>query len=139
MMKEIEEFFSAYKNAVWQKNASALLKLYDAEVVQFDMWDRGYYSTLQEWAPEIGNWLGSLGEEKVKVDFEMIKIRQSDSIGFASGLIKFQAISSQGTILRSMKNRITIGFSRFEEGWKVVHQHISAPVASENLTAILDL
>ena len=138
-MKEIEEFFPSYKDAVWQKNPAAVLRLYDSEAVQFDMWDKGYYSNLQEWTPEIENWLNSLGEEKVKVDFEMIKIHQSDSTGFASGLIKFQAISPEGTVLKSMRNRITIGFSKFKEGWKVVHQHISAPVTSEDLTAILDL
>lgn len=80
-----------------------------------------------------------MGEEKVKVDFEMIKVFKSDTNGFASGLIEFQAINTQGAVLRKMKNRITVGFSRFENGWKVVHQHVSAPVTSENLTAILDL
>ena len=138
-MKEIEDFFEDYKNAVWQKDATMLLKLYDNEVVSFDMWDIGYYKTLNEWTPEIENWLSSLGEEKVKVDFEMIKVFKSDINGFASGLIKFQAINTQGAVLRKMKNRITVGFSRFESGWKVVHQHVSAPVTSENLTAILDL
>ena len=138
-MKEIEDFFEDYKNAVWQKDATMLLKLYDNEVVSFDMWDIGYYKTLNEWTPEIENWLSSLGEEKVKVDFEMIKVFKSDINGFASGLIKFQAINTQGAVLRKMKNRITVGFSRFEGGWKVIHQHVSAPVTSENLTAILDL
>ena len=138
-MKEIEDFFEDYKNAVWQKDATTLLKLYDNEVVSFDMWDIGYYKTLNEWTPEIENWLSSLGEEKVKVDFEMIKVFKSDTNGFASGLIEFQAINTQGAVLRKMKNRITVGFSRFENGWKVVHQHVSAPVTSENLTAILDL
>jgi ketosteroid isomerase-like protein len=138
-MKEIEDFFEDYKNAVWQKDATTLLKLYDNEVVSFDMWDIGYYKTLNEWTPEIENWLSSLGEEKVKVDFEIIKVFKSDTNGFASGLIEFQAINTQGAVLRKMKNRITVGFSRFENGWKVVHQHVSAPVTSENLTAILDL
>ena len=138
-MKEIEDFFEDYKNAVWQKDATMLLKLYDNEVVSFDMWDIGYYKTLNEWTPEIENQLSSLGEEKVKVDFEMIKVFKSDTNGFASGLIEFQAINTQGAVLRKMKNRITVGFSRFENGWKVVHQHVSAPVTSENLTAILDL
>jgi ketosteroid isomerase-like protein len=137
-MKKIEDFFIEYQNAVWQKNAAALLKLYDNSVVQFDMWDKGYYATLQEWAPEIENWLDTLGEEKVKVDFEMIKILKSENIGFASGLIKFQAISADGIVLRSMKNRITVGFSKTKDEWKAVHQHLSAPVTSEDLTAILD-
>lgn len=138
-MKEIEDFFEDYKNAVWQKDATMLLKLYDNEVVSFDMWDIGYYKTLNEWTPEIESWLSSLGDEKVKVDFEMIKVFKSDTNGFASGLIEFQAINTQGEVLRKMKNRITVGFSRFNNGWKVVHQHVSAPVTSENLTAILDL
>jgi ketosteroid isomerase-like protein len=43
------------------------------------------------------------------------------------------------TLLRSIKNRITMGLSRFKDGWKVAHQHISAPVTSENLTAMMDL
>jgi len=54
-MKEIEDFFEDYKNAVWQKDATMLLKLYDNEVVSFDMWDIGYYKTLNEWTPEIEN------------------------------------------------------------------------------------
>ncbi|EAZ81069.1 YybH family protein [Algoriphagus machipongonensis] len=138
-MKEIEDFFEDYKNAVWQKDATQLLKLYDKEVVSFDMWDLGYYKNLNEWSPDIENWLSSLGEEKVKVDFEMIQVFKSDTSGFASGLIEFQALNSQGAVLRKMKNRITVGFSKFNNGWKVVHQHISAPVSSEDLAAILDL
>jgi ketosteroid isomerase-like protein len=138
-MNEIEDFFENYKNAVWQKNATMLLKLYDTKVVSFDMWDIGHYKTRNDWAPSIESWLSSLGEEKVKVDFEMIKIFKSETNGFASGLIEFQAIDTQEKVLRKMKNRITVGFSKFKNGWKVVHQHISAPISSENLTAILDL
>ncbi|RIV72195.1 hypothetical protein D2U88_05710 [Flagellimonas aequoris] len=138
-MKTIEDFFTAYQEAVWQKDANALLGLYDTEAVQFDMWDRGFYPNLEEWKPGIKNWLGSLGDEKVKVDFEMIKIHLSETIGFASGLIKFQAISPKGAVLRSMKNRITVGFSKGADRWTVVHQHISAPISSENLSGILDI
>lgn len=139
MIKTIEDFFTSYKEAVWQKDAYALLGLYDTDVLQFDMWDRGYYPNLEEWKPGIQNWLDFLDDEKVRVDFEMIKIHQSENIGFASGLIKFEAISPQGTVLRSMKNRITVGFSKGTGGWTVVHQHISAPISSENLNAILDI
>ena len=138
-MKEIEEFFKTYKNAVWQKDAVTLFKLYHKNTLSFDMWDKGFYINLQEWAPEIESWINSLGNENVNVEFEMIHIHKSNSVSFASGLIVFQAISANGTILRSMKNRITIGFSRFENEWKVVHQHISAPVKSEDLTAILEI
>ncbi|NDV43774.1 YybH family protein [Flagellimonas sediminis] len=137
-MNTIEPFFTNYQEAVWLKDSDALLALYASDVVQFDMWDRGYYPNLKEWKTEMENWLGSLGDEKVKVDFERIKIHQSENMGFASGLIKFQAISPEGKVLRSMKNRISIAFSKEGVVWKVVHQHISAPISSENLNAIFD-
>ena len=136
---EIEDFFKIYQNSAWSKDTKSMINLYNEQAVIFDMWDHGYNSNSSEWNNIIIDWLGSLEEEKVKVDFEMVKIHKSDNIGFASALIQFQAISSNGIVLRSMKNRITLGFLKFEDGWKVIHQHTSAPIRSSDLTAILDI
>jgi len=136
---EIEDFFKIYQKSAWDKDTSAMISLYDEHALIFDMWDQGYISNSSEWSKIITDWLGSLGEEKVKVEFEMVKIHQSGDVGFASALIQFQAISSEGAVLRGMKNRISLGFSKSEDGWKVIHQHTSAPVSSEGLTAILDI
>ncbi|WP_026966944.1 YybH family protein [Algoriphagus terrigena] len=136
---EIEDFFKIYQRSAWDKDASAMIDLYDEHALIFDMWDQGYISNPSEWSKIIIDWLGSLGEEKVKVEFEMVKIHQSGDVGFASALIQFQAISGEGAVLRGMKNRISLGFSKSEHGWKVVHQHTSAPVSSDGLTAILDI
>ena len=138
-MKEIEEFFPGYKEAVWQKDAAALLSLYSKELVAFDMWNQGFFGSLKEWSPEIEQWLSSLGDEKVQVDFEQVKLFQSDDLGFASAYITFQALDLDGKVLRGMTNRITVGFSKENDGWKVVHQHISAPVTSQDLTVVLEL
>jgi len=136
---EIEDFFKIYQKSAWDKDASAMISLYDEHALIFDMWDQGYISNSSEWSKIITDWLGSLGEEKVKVEFEMVKIHQSGTVGFASALIVFQAISGEGAVLRGMKNRISLGFSKFEDGWKVIHQHTSAPISSDGLTAILDI
>jgi ketosteroid isomerase-like protein len=136
---EIEEFFKLYQHSVWYKNSSTMINLYDEQAVIFDMWNEGYNVNPSAWAKTIANWFGSLGEEKVKVEFEMIKIHQSQDVGFASALIRFQAISTEGAVLRSMRNRITLGFSKSAAGWKVIHQHTSAPINSNGLTAILDI
>ena len=138
-MKKIEEFFTCYKEAVWQKDAAGLLGLYSKDLIAFDIWDQGFYGSLKQWTPEIQNWLGSLGDEKVQVDFERMQCYASDTIGFASAYISFQAISPEGKVLREMTNRISVGFSKENGVWKVVHQHISAPVSSQDLTAVLDL
>jgi len=116
-----------------------MLSLYDNQSVIFDTWDRGYITNALEWSKIIEDWFNSLGDEKVKIEFERISIHQSENLGFASSMIHFQALSGEGIVLRSMKNRITVGFSKFTDGWKVVHQHMSAPVSSEDLTAILKI
>ena len=137
--KEIGNFFDIYKNSAWEKDAKAMADLYSDEAILFDMWDDGYISDASKWAAVIENWLGSLGDEKVKVDFEMINIHQSGDVGFANALIQFQAIAKDDSVLRTMKNRITIGCAKFGDSWKVMHQHTSAPVSSNGLKAILDI
>ena len=136
---EIKDFFKVYQDSAWQKDAAAMINLYHEQAVIFDMWDQHYLSNPSEWTKVIEDWLGSLGTEKVKVEFDRIEIHQSGNIGFANALIQFQAISSEGVILRSMKNRITLGFSKAKDEWKVIHQHTSAPISSNGLKAILDI
>ncbi|TLF42573.1 YybH family protein [Maribacter aurantiacus] len=138
-MTETKNFFTTYKDAVWKKDAKALINLYSPEMVAFDMWDQGFYGSLKEWIPEMEHWLGSLGEERVQVDFDRIRLHESDALGFVSGYISFKAIAPDGRVLREMTNRISVGFTKENGDWKVVHQHISAPVRSSDLTAVLEL
>ncbi len=137
-MKTIQDFFTIYKQTTWEKDTEQMIALYHKDVVIFDMWEYGYQTGLATWSMVIKDWLGSLGEEKVKVLFEMIAIQEDGDIGFASALITYQAISPDNTIIRSMKNRITLGFSRGEGNWKVIHQHTSAPLDGD-LQGILDI
>lgn len=136
---EIKKFFTNYKDAVWRKDAKALINLYGPEMVAFDMWDQGFYGSLTEWIPEMEHWLGSLGEERVQVEFDRIRLHETDVLGFACGYISFKAIAPDGTVLREMTNRISVGFTNENGNWKVIHQHISAPIRSSDLTAVLNL
>lgn len=136
-MKRPEDFFKIYQDSAWRKDTIGMIELYDDNVVVFDMWDRGYQTGLDAWTAEIKAWLGSLGEEKVRVSFEMTKIQADEDMAFASALVSFQAISAEDTVLRSMKNRITLGLIRKNDHWKVIHQHTSAPINGD-LQAILE-
>lgn len=136
-MKRIQDYFTIYKQSAWEKNTESMIGLYDDNVVIFDMWEKGHQTGLTEWSLAIKDWLGSLGEEKVNVIFEMIEIHEGDTVGFGSAIITFQAISISNIIIRSMKNRITLGFIKNNDTWKVVHQHTSAPINSD-LEAILN-
>ena len=136
-MKQIRDFFTIYQQAAWDQDIESMIGLYDDNVVVYDMWTHGYQMGLAGWSGVIKDWLGALGDEKVKVTFEMIEIHEDGNIGFASALISYQAVSADNTILRSMKNRLTIGFQRKKDTWKVIHQHTSAPINSA-LVAILN-
>ena len=137
-MKEPLDFFNDYKKFAWDKDSRSMINMYHEDVLIFDMWTRAYHSGLSEWSIVINDWLGSLKDENVKVTFDMINIQISDNLAFASAIIGYQAISPENVVLRSMKNRITIGFVRNGAVWKVSHQHTSAPIDSD-LKAILDL
>jgi ketosteroid isomerase-like protein len=136
-MKRIQEFFTIYKQSAWEKDAESMIQLYDDNAVIFDMWMQGYQRGLASWSLSIKDWLGSLGDEKVNAAFEMTEIHEDGNTGFASALITYQAIANNNDIVRSMKNRITLGFIKKNDSWKVIHQHTSAPIDS-NLNAILD-
>jgi ketosteroid isomerase-like protein len=135
-MKTIQEYFTIYKQSAWEKDTESMMALYTDNVLVFDMWKQGYQTGLKEWSIVIKNWLGSLGDEKVRVTFEMITIHESGHVGFASALITFQAISTGHSVVRSMKNRITLGLIKQNDVWKVHHQHTSAPINAA-LEAIL--
>jgi ketosteroid isomerase-like protein len=137
-MKKIQDFFTIYKQSAWDRDTKSMVGLYHHNVVIFDMWKQGYQKGLKEWSGVIQNWFGSLGEENVNVIFEMVDIHESGHVGFASALITFQAISIDKTILRSMRNRITVGFIKENDAWKVIHQHTSAPINAD-LGAMLDI
>ncbi len=136
---EIKDFFDSYTRAAWDRDADAMIALYHEELTVFDMWDTGRITDSQVWKTILRDWLSSLGEEQVRVGFEDIMVQESGELGFAHALITFAAIAPDGTILRSMKNRITLGFTKTPAGWKVAHQHTSAPVSSENLVGILEI
>lgn len=136
--ENVSDFFRRYKETAWLKDPNGMIELYDDSVSIFDMWGKGFINGRAEWAVEITNWLTSLQEEKVNVIFDMIDIKESGHVAFASAIIQFQAISADNQIIRSMKNRISLGFTKKEGVWKVKHQHTSAPIDAD-LKAILDI
>jgi ketosteroid isomerase-like protein len=136
-IEQVADFFSLYKDFAWKKDSESMTQLYDESVIVFDMWNKAHYSGLAEWSNTIRQWLGSLQDERVNVIFEMTTIQNGENVSFASSIIQYEAISTDNKILRSMRNRITLGFIRTEQGlWKVKHQHTSAPINAD-LQAIL--
>jgi ketosteroid isomerase-like protein len=135
-IKDIRDFFHVYKRAAWERDYHSMVNLYDENVIIYDLWNLGYSLGLHEWSASIKEWFGSLKEEHVNVEFDMISIQESEMVSFASALVIFQAGSRDGTILREMKNRMTVGLVRTDNGWKVTHQHTSLPISSSEFAPI---
>src|SRR5690606_30711314 len=127
-MHTIQDFFTIDKRSAWDKDAKSMIELYDDNVLVFDMWQHGYQAGLKEWSAAIEEWLGSLGAERVNVLFEMVDVHESGGLGWARAVVRYEAVTADNSILRSMKNRITLGLIKKEDRWKVMHQHTSAPI-----------
>ena len=136
--REILELFGIYKDCAYRKDADRLAAIYDDEVLVFDMWAAFSVSGKAAWKDEIRKWLGSLGDERVVVEFSGIQSALDGSVAFASACAGYAAVAADGKILRSMKNRFTWNLAKKKGQWLIVHQHTSVPIDGKTAQGIFD-
>lgn len=136
-MNYIDELMQNYKKAVYEKDVNFFSSIYDERICVFDMWGKWSYQGIEAWRGVIEDWFGSLGTEKVVVDFDEVQIKINQSQGFATAFVKFTAVSPEGTNLHSMQNRLTWIVEEKKGLWKVIHEHSSAPVDFNTMKATL--
>jgi uncharacterized protein (TIGR02246 family) len=132
----IHRLFEAYQTAVYAKDVEAYAGLFDENVHVFDMWEQWSCQGLAAWRKMAADWLGSLGTERVVVEFADIHVSTSSDLAFAYAFVTFRAVSAEGQKLREMQNRLTWVLSYRPGGWKIVHQHTSAPLDPATCKAI---
>ena len=128
----VSQMLAAYKAAVHAKDVDAYCALFADDLHAFDMWGRWSHEGLPAWRATASDWFGSLGEDRVAVDFDEVHASTSGDMASAHAYVKFSAVSPAGATLRSMDNRLTWVLRRRDGAWKVVHQHTSAPLANAN-------
>jgi uncharacterized protein (TIGR02246 family) len=127
-MKEIHALFEGYKNAVLQKNIDAFLSLFDNNVRIFDLWE-WMYDGIGPWREMVKDWFSSLdNNEQVIVTFDDIRVQDAGEMAVATAFARFAAVSDKGEELRYLQNRLTWVVQKKEGGWKIIHEHTSAPV-----------
>lgn len=131
MISTPQQILEAYKAAVYAKDVDAFVSLYDPEVRVFDMWEQWSYEGLEAWRGMVNDWFGSLGTEQVEVDFLEVETVQTDDLAVIYSLVRYKGLSAEGKELRAMQNRITSAARKKDGGWKIFHQHSSAPAAFE--------
>lgn len=128
-----------YAAAILAKDLDAFVSLYDRDVFVFDAWGVRSYEGIDAWRGMTNDWFTSLGTERVVVEFEDERTSTSESLAYASAIVRYTAVTASGQALRSLQNRLTIVLERKGDEWKVVHQHTSSPIDFETKKAVLEL
>lgn len=134
---DIEAVMAEYAAAILAKDPARVVALYAPDVRVFDTWGVWSYDGRDAWARSVEAWLGSLGDESVRVRFDDVRIIRHAEIGWVSAIGSYSAVDAAGTVLRSMQNRLSWVLTKIGGKWAVAHEHSSAPIGFENQKAIL--
>jgi ketosteroid isomerase-like protein len=132
----ILQVLDGYKAAVFAKDVDTFVALYDRDVLVFDMWGVWSYNGIAAWREMAAGWFGSLGTERVVVDFSDAQTIVAQDLAVAHAFVTYKAVTADGVDLRSMNNRLTVTLRQKGDGWKIVHQHTSAPIDFETAKVI---
>jgi ketosteroid isomerase-like protein len=127
-----------YKAAVLAKDLDAFIALYDEDVRVFDMWGAWSYNGIASWRDMVARWFGSLGTERVVVDFSDPQTIVAQDLAVVHAFVTYQAVTADGVALRSLDNRLTMTLRQRGGGWKVVHEHTSSPLDVETAKVIFN-
>jgi len=132
----VRSVLDGYRAAVFAQDVDAFVALYDAELQVFDMWGQWSHRGLAAWRTMGAQWFGSLGTERVVVDFSDVHTIVSPELAVAHAFVTYTAIDVGGAKLRSLDNRMTLALKPRGGAWKIVHEHSSSPIDFETTKAI---
>jgi ketosteroid isomerase-like protein len=132
----VHSVIEAYRQAVFDQDTDAFMRLYHPGVRVFDSWEVWSYENADDRRKSVHGWLSTLGEDRVRVTAEDVQVWGERPMLVASAVFGYAAFSSAGVELRSMQNRLTWVLRPDVLGWKIVHEHTSLPVRGEDAKAI---
>ena len=133
----VETALARYAQAVRDKDVDAFAALYAEDVQVFDMWGAWSLHGIEAWRGMADGWFGSLGDEQVLVTWRDLQASVADALAIGHATLTYTAVSAAGQTLRGLDNRITLALRRQAGGWKIFHEHTSAPIEHATLKAIL--
>ena len=133
---EIEQVLGAYRASVRAKDVDGFAAIYDENVRIFDTW-QWTYAGLEAWRGMATGWFASVGDDQIVVEHSDVEIVVEDGIAVVSAYTRFSGLSATGEELRAMENRLTWALRRTDAGWKVFHEHTSAPGSFETGKLVL--
>ncbi len=132
----ILQVLTDYKAAVFAKDVDAFVALYDQDVQVFDMWGVWSCNGIASWREMTTGWFGSLGTERVVVDFSEVQTIVAQDLAVIHAFVNYKAVTVDDVDLRSLDNRLTVTLRKKGDRWKIVHQHTSSPIYFETTKVI---
>ncbi|MBA8888802.1 uncharacterized protein (TIGR02246 family) [Dokdonella fugitiva] len=133
----LREILARYARAVLAKDVDAFVALYADDLQVFDMWGAWSLRGVDAWRTMATDWFSSLGDERVVVGVEEAACTAMGDLAFGHAILTYAAQAADGTPLRALTNRITLGLRRVGGEWQIAHEHTSAPIDHATTKAIL--
>lgn len=94
-----------------------------------------------EWRKIIENWFNGLKNDSstLKVTFNNYSIFENSDIAFIHTSIRFSEFNTLNAEFRHVTNRFTFGLKRINDEWRIVHEHSSLPIDSEQGMGLFNL
>ena len=133
----MNEMLDAYAAAVRAKDAEAFLSLYADDVRSFDLWSVWSYDGKPAYRAMVEHWFSSPDTAaQVAVEFDDVRVEEGEGVAAVSAFVIFRGLDAEGNEERSMNNRLTWILRRDGDGWKIVHEHTSAPAGAEGKVSL---
>lgn len=134
---QIRELVEDWAQAVRTKDIDGLMGHYALDFKLFDicteLQSTGAKSYRQKW-----KYLFSQYEGPILCEMKDAKIIANDTVAFYHGLTHMGGKLVNGKEV-DMWLRVTVGYQKMNDQWKVVHEHVSVPADMETGFAMLDL
>ena len=85
----------------------------------------------------VAGWFDSLGTAQVAVGWDGVQTLVGHDVAVVHAFISYADVSASGGVQRAMLNRLTWVLKSDSGGWKIVHEHTSAPVDHVSMKVIL--
>jgi ketosteroid isomerase-like protein len=131
----MRDFMESLASAIREKDVAALMAHYAPDIVTFDLLEPLQVKGVAAYRKNFESWFGSV---KGPIDYEVTELTFSTSndLAICHHLAHVRATRTTGEE-SDYWVRVTSGCRKANGHWKIAHEHVSIPLAMENMQAAL--
>jgi ketosteroid isomerase-like protein len=125
--KDIQALIARWAQAVREQDRAGIRADHDAGILMFDvpppLLSRGLDAYMATWE---GFW--SWSEKPIAFDFHDVNVTAGTDVAFATAIGRCTSVDPNGK-REELEFRLTMGFRKIDDSWRVVHEHHSLPAS----------